>query len=812
MPVSGIALIALSLNGSGRIAAIFSEVRPVSAQASPVSAKAPVTPGPQLRHEAEAALQLSSAGKYLESREMYHDVARQAERSGQFLLAAKSWSNAGACSLLRQEFSLALTDFLHARQVAETAHEPAALGSTLNNLASLYNQMGNPQAALGIAREALAAPDHGIDSVSAAKIRYQMGHALAVLNRMEEAEPLYRRAISDLEMRHDFDTAARVRGNFGIDLIDAGRYSEAETVLKDGVALVRRYRLPMLGNLLRGLARVESRQDKPDAESLFQAAIDAPPGIAPRWNLFADRGDFRLQRGNLPGALRDFREARRLETVLRADVVPADQDRLALEGSLSQVMIGLVDAGNRLARQNGSQPLLEETFDVAEQARLWSLRALVPSTDDWRSRLPARYWDLLASYRQTQSALPARPSAKAAAAAEKLRTDLDEMEAQAGTAGLKPVGVEPVSALSQIRQVLAAESLRDDSVLFSFEVSNRGGWVWAVDAQGTSVYPLPAREHLRAEIAAFAGAVRQRNPAAPVAGAALYRELFGAISPRYLAHARWLFELDGPLFDLPFSALVLPEPSRRPVYLAERKVLEWIPGALLFGVPAPAQLPGGFLGVGDAIYNKADSRFRGQRGPVSGMVLPRLPGTAAELNHCSREWGDANTTILTGENANRENVAAAMARQPAIIHFATHVISGISQDDENTGLIALSLDRTGRLGLLGPSEIAARSSHAGLIVLDGCNSGAGAVLPASGLLGLTRAWIGSGARAVLATRWDVPDGEAETFMVEFYRWLRLRGVAHAAQALSDTQSALLKNDTFRANTNLWAAYYLLGRQ
>jgi hypothetical protein len=49
-------------------------------------------------------------------------------------------------------------------------------------------------------------------------------------------------------------------------------------------------------------------------------------------------------------------------------------------------------------------------------------------------------------------------------------------------------------------------------------------------------------------------------------------------------------------------------------------------------------------------------------------------------------------------------------------------------------------------------------------------------------------------------------------MAEYYRWLRLRGVGHAAEALSDTRIALLKNDQLRERTDLWATYFLLARQ
>jgi CHAT domain-containing protein len=363
--------------------------------------------------------------------------------------------------------------------------------------------------------------------------------------------------------------------------------------------------------------------------------------------------------------------------------------------------------------------------------------------------------------------------------------------------------------------LIAANRDNDDSVLFSFHLSTREGWVWAVDGEHTAVYPVPARGVLETQVAAFVAALRHRDPAAGKMGVRLYRELFGAAAPGYLRQRRWLLELDGPLFDLPFGALT----SSGNSYLAETRVVEAIPSALLFGqsqfgVPEDAVSGGGFLGIGDPIYNAADSRYRGDRRAalVPGSVpgLARLPATAAELDRCSREWGAPDSTILTGADANSAKLDAELRKQPDILHFATHVIP--SPEEGAGGLIALSIDRTGKPGLMGPVEIVSRPVKAHLVILDGCNSGAGAVLPASGLLGLTRSWLGAGAHSVLATRWDVAENDAPDFMVEFYRHLHRRGARHAAEAFADTQTVLLKNPAFRDKTDFWAAYFVLGRQ
>jgi hypothetical protein len=73
-------------------------------------------------------------------------------------------------------------------------------------------------------------------------------------------------------------------------------------------------------------------------------------------------------------------------------------------------------------------------------------------------------------------------------------------------------------------------------------------------------------------------------------------------------------------------------------------------------------------------------------------------------------------------------------------------------------MIALSLSRPGDLQLLSPLEIARFKFNAGVVVLSGCSSGRADVLPAAGLMGLTRAWLAGGARAVVASHWPTPAG------------------------------------------------------
>jgi CHAT domain-containing protein len=84
-------------------------------------------------------------------------------------------------------------------------------------------------------------------------------------------------------------------------------------------------------------------------------------------------------------------------------------------------------------------------------------------------------------------------------------------------------------------------------------------------------------------------------------------------------------------------------------------------------------------------------------------------------------------------------------------------------------------------------------------------------------MGLTRAWIGAGARSVLATRWDIADDAGAAIMARFYRALRAHPEGGPAGALREAQFQYVQNEVLRGETPVKglaaaAAYFLLGRE
>jgi len=304
-------------------------------------------------------------------------------------------------------------------------------------------------------------------------------------------------------------------------------------------------------------------------------------------------------------------------------------------------------------------------------------------------------------------------------------------------------------------------------------------------------------------------------------GTRLYKALFGSFAPEQVSKKHWLLSLDEGLFDLPFAALVEdPGAGRAPAYLAERHSLQVISSASMWAdrMAEERRTGGKFVGVGDPIYNTADTRWLdGTRPwswarpwiaspPVEGPFLSRLPASALEIEGCAREWG-AGSALLEGRDATRENVRQALAEKPAVVHFATHVLA--ARNPGENARIALSVRGKGGPDLLGPAEIAGWDASAGLIVLSGCGSGVAKARPGAGLMGLTRAWLMAGARAVVATQWQTPD-DVGIFFRRFCGRLRSSRDLDPAGALQAAQVETIQSRDWRSRPAFWAAYFALG--
>jgi CHAT domain-containing protein len=523
----------------------------------------------------------------------------------------------------------------------------------------------------------------------------------------------------------------------------------------------------------------------------------------------------------LQEAFDDFACALKSARQWRAEVLPADAFRISTEVELHDVYSSFIELGTRLYEQSGERRFAEETFAAAEESRAASLRALWAGPD-LTKRLPEAYWQTLAELHQEEGLLAGDQESDGRSAIHQLRLKLAEMEARAGLDF--PVVPEIFEGYDNKLMDRVRRTLRSTDVFLGYHLGNDLSCLWVIDREGFSLKTLPRRSQLAEDARMFVEALRRNSREATRLGIRLYSELFGKIEASRLDRPMWIVAPDGPLFELPFAALPAgSESDSDKHYLIERHAIQIVPGISALLGKEQLNLTRLAIGVGDPIYNRADSRLLSlKRDYANSMLksqlaprleLARLVGSAREITSCARIWSDRGfePILLEGAAANRANLVAALRRDPAVVHVAAHLLFPAQQ--EGVGLVALGLQPSGDLDLLSATEISSMRINVGIVVLNACRSGQAPALPGAGLMGMTRAWMAAGAHAVIATRWPTDDQQDGRLFQSFYSHLasvRLRP-AKVAELLQEAQLIELRSGGPRANPAYWAAYFCVER-
>ena len=96
--------------------------------------------------------------------------------------------------------------------------------------------------------------------------------------------------------------------------------------------------------------------------------------------------------------------------------------------------------------------------------------------------------------------------------------------------------------------------------------------------------------------------------------------------------------------------------------------------------------------------------------------------------------------------------------------------------------------------------------QARLVVLSCCHSGRGKI-KAEGVVGIARAFLGAGARSVLASLWAINDEATLEFMRKFYE--HLIEEQSATTSLNQAMKWMRESDNFSDMSN-WAPFVLIG--
>ena len=253
---------------------------------------------------------------------------------------------------------------------------------------------------------------------------------------------------------------------------------------------------------------------------------------------------------------------------------------------------------------------------------------------------------------------------------------------------------------------------------------------------------------------------------------------------------------DRSLYRVPFPALL----DERGKHLSENFRIRVVPSLstlkLIQDSPADYHSQTDALVVGDPAVGRSVI----YRGSEKRDFSP-LPGARKEAEMIGQRLG---VQPLLGEDATKPAVLERI-KSACLVHIAAH-------GNAVRGEIALAppASTTGipqeEDYLLKMSDIAKVQVRAKLVVLSCCHSGRGQIVRAEGVVGIARAFLGSGARSVLVALWALDDITTKKLMSRFYEHL-VRG-----ESASVSLHAAMKwmRDHGFTKVPSWAPFMLIG--
>lgn len=436
---------------------------------------------------------------------------------------------------------------------------------------------------------------------------------------------------------------------------------------------------------------------------------------------------------------------------------------------------------------------------------------------------------------------------RSAARVTRLRGELDAATTRAEALATKLASAYPAyaklaapgpAALAQVQAALAP-----DAAFLDFVIGVNGGYALLVKPEGLVLRRLDlTRANVVDDVAILRKAVTPTlgrvAPFSLKTAYSLYKKLLGPLEAE-LSGVQMLVVAPTPeLANLPLSLLVTAPPpasgaDSKAAWLIRRMAIAQVPSARAFlslraaqaarrAPPKPilALAAPGFSGSkkagASALSSLAGACLDG--GPIApGLLraLPPLPNTAGEAEAVARSLGAGRDAVLLGSQASEADLRSRNLAQYGVLYFATHgLLPGELHCQSEPALALAPPARAGSTdsdGLLTASEVAGLDLNADLVVLSACNTaaGGGGRYGGGALEGLADAFFEAGARAVLASHWQVPSLQTAHLMTNLFARYGADRQAGLAQALRQAQLALIDKPASAHPFN-WAAFTLIG--
>ncbi|MGC9966359.1 MAG: CHAT domain-containing protein [Syntrophobacteraceae bacterium] len=291
----------------------------------------------------------------------------------------------------------------------------------------------------------------------------------------------------------------------------------------------------------------------------------------------------------------------------------------------------------------------------------------------------------------------------------------------------------------------------------------------------------------------------------------------------------------GPLYGLPFEALVSRIDGESPRYLVEDYPIAYLSSASLLKTlretqarkTTKARFP--LLAFANPVYGKSETPGLTRGEPtVAGLreraYLDLMGGTFLELPETEDEAkeikavlvaSDSSKPLQLRQDASRSNVmklneAQTLADYRYVVFSCHGVVPDVTNRVSQPALVLSQPDPAGGNGFLTMADTFGLRLNADLVTLSACNTGRGVEVRGEGVIGLTRAFMYAGTPAISVTLWSVESISAKILSTGLYE--NLQADRGRAEALREIKLRMIhgKEDKMYRYPYFWAPVVLFG--
>jgi CHAT domain-containing protein/tetratricopeptide (TPR) repeat protein len=674
------------------------------------------------------------------------------------------------------------------------------------------------------------------------------------MERYQEALEYLGKAYEVAQARQDLNRMALARNNEGYVLSIDGRYEESLRRHEEALQLTTKVFLPE-GQLhaLHGKGNNLFRMGRyPEALETFGRVF----GLSEQLRNTDEMVGGHVSLGRVYEQLRQVERAR-AEYQAAIDTIESARSQIQLDTEKAEYLENNLEAYTNLVRLLARRPgtgrstaSVAEAFSYAERLRARSLLEMLAES---RGRIAARVDPATAGELESLQArivvLQGRIREVRSGAASAGRDTLQDLYGESdrlydayrllqAKVGKQDPGYAALQAPESVSLAALQASLPSDAILLEYVFDHRRnvmglprepfGVCFAVTRDKALIFEIGSLADLPDLVIRFresltlpaAGDLPGEKASKGFTEAAeqLYRLLVAPAGDLLSGKRRMIVVPDRFLTVVPFEALLtnsgggawgsLP-------YLVRKASISYSPSATIYvqlsSERRAARADKDLLAIGDPVYEgegAGGSVLELIAGTATHAGFQRLPHTAEEATAVAALFPAGRRDLLLREQATEDRFRELIAaHRYSHVLFSVHGVTS-AQYPQFASLVLSRRPNSPHDGLLQVYEIYNLRVPADLVVLSACETALGRNLQGEGLVGLVRAFIYSGARAVVASLWRVEDLSTSRLMAAFFREFR-RSSGGKAAALRQAQLQML-GDPKHSHPFFWAGFILSG--